>query len=253
MLDGEVVDGPGGGTAARRRRPALERARQLARRDRASASTRSASRLADAACDVRGAGSSTILRPRRQPRPTRRSSAAASTWSSAATCTSRTGPTAVVGENGEAGYTYTTARPAERRTPSRSAASRAARRRHAADLPRRPPGRDSSRWCCRPTARSRSRSYYAAARSASDGTRARACGDAQEAPAVAASDPRACTPTARPRTAGELVDDDRREDHVRADLRQPVGQRRRRRSRPRSRRRRGWAAAPPAPAWSAPG
>ena len=126
-LDGEVVEGPRRHPAARRRRPSLQRAGQLAGRDGAVVRR------------GRANGSPT----RRAPR-TRTASGSARCWCttpnlgrealergcvdlvSPATCTRWSGPSAVSGENGEVGYRSRPARPAARRTPSRSAPSRAA-------------------------------------------------------------------------------------------------------------------------------
>ena len=108
VLDGEVVDGPAG-PAARRRRPALQRARQLARRERAE--------LRRGRRPARG---------RRLRRPTRTATGSARSWSTTPTWATqalergcadlvvgghlhvRSGPTAVLGENGAVGYSYTT-------------------------------------------------------------------------------------------------------------------------------------------------
>ena len=126
MLDGAVVDGPGGGPLIGVDDP---RSSGLGNwRDETGLSfDEVADRLQRRDLRRRRSGWSTAAGPRRRPGADGRWSAAASTWSSAATSTSdRARPGR--GANGQVGYSYTTARPAARRTPSPSAPSRAATR-----------------------------------------------------------------------------------------------------------------------------
>ena len=131
--------------AARRRRPALQRPGQLARRDRAVASTEVGDRLADAACDAQTRRRvSTLARARRQPRSPRRSRAAAPTWSSAGTSTSRSARTGWSGENGATGYSLHDGHDRRGGVRHRRRQQAAAPgRRDADDLPRRPADRAS--------------------------------------------------------------------------------------------------------------
>ena len=125
MLDGELVEGPGGIALLRRRRPAVQRPRQLARRDRAvvhrgrRATGRRRLRDPRAGRDA--------ARPRRQPGPRgararlhrpRRRRPPARPEGARSSSSDRTARSATATRR---------ARPAGRRTPSRSAASPGAR------------------------------------------------------------------------------------------------------------------------------
>ena len=137
MLDGEVVDGPAGTTLLGVDDP---RSSGLGSwRDETGLSFEEVgSRIADAACaaDERVAHDP---RPRREPRRARRSTAAAWTWCSAATCTSRSARPASSASNGQAGYSYTTGTTGGAAYAFAAGQQAAPRGRgHAADLPRRP-------------------------------------------------------------------------------------------------------------------
>ena len=125
MLDGEVGRRARRREAARRRRPAVQRPRQLARRDRAQLRGGGVPDRATRPA-TRGSGS-----PRSSSTtPTsarRRSTAAARTWSSGGTCTCRSAPPAWWATTARRGTPTRTARPAAPPSPSRWAASRAAR------------------------------------------------------------------------------------------------------------------------------
>ena len=140
-LDGQVVDGPGGGTAARRRRPALQRPRQLARRDRPQLRRGRAS-----GSPTRPATPTSErhhrARPRRQPRRRGAGPRLRRPRASAGHLHVQVGPTRVVGANGEVGYTYTNGTTGG---AAYAIAVGSKPRRDAevtpGDLPRRPPGR----------------------------------------------------------------------------------------------------------------
>ena len=154
MLDGEAVDGPG-----RHRLLGVDDPRSSGLgswRDETGLSfDEVGDRLADAACeaDATASGSPRSWSTTRTS-ATRRWRAAAPTWSSAATCTSRSARPRSSARTARRATPTRTAPPAARRTPSRWAASRAGAG-HAVTY-RDGPRSASSRWCCRPTAASRS-------------------------------------------------------------------------------------------------
>ena len=159
MLDGEVVDGPGGSTLLGVDDP---RSSGLGNwRDETGLSfAEVGSRLADVACE----SEERVVddpRPRRQPR--RRGARARLRRPRRRRAPARPGGPDAGDRRERRGRLHLHDRH-DRRSGVRHRDRQQAPPRgddHAADLPRRPPGRASSRWCCRPTARSRSRSYHA--------------------------------------------------------------------------------------------
>ena len=106
MLDGEIVDGPGGTTLLGVDDP---RSSGLGTwRDETGLSFAEVERAARRRRLRHRRAGDHDARPRRQPRPARRSTAAAPTWSLGGHLHVRVGPARVVGPNGEIGYTYTT-------------------------------------------------------------------------------------------------------------------------------------------------
>ena len=97
---------PGRRPAARGRRPAVQRPRQLARRDRAQL-RRGGDPARRRGLRCRRSEGRHDPRPRRQPRRGGARPRLRRTWSSAATCTCRSGRPAWSGDNGQVGYTYT--------------------------------------------------------------------------------------------------------------------------------------------------
>ena len=200
MLDGEVVEGPGGSHPARRQRPALERPRQLARRVRPelrrgrqpavrrrlrrprSGSSTILVHDANLADEALERGCVDLVRRR----PPARAGAGRPPWS---------------GENGEIGYTYTTG------TTGGAAYAIAI-----GSKPRREATitlltyRDGRPAGLQPVVLQTDGQFeveelHAPQLSDSPGPRRRP-GTRRKRAAVAAWDPRACRPTARPRTAG---------------------------------------------------